>query len=482
MVQKEAKRSLRELSPLDVYKLLPKITPPCAECGEKNCLAFAVKVVNREVALEICTPLLKEKYKNEYADLRELLAPPIREVTVGVEPHSIKIGGKLVMYRHEFTYHNPAPIAIDVSDHMSEEEILERVKLVESFRYNYIGRILSLDMIAIRSTSNDPARFKTVVTKIAEATNLPLILCSLNPEVMQAALETVYSRRPLIYAATKENWREMCELAAMYNCPLVIFASHDIGLLRSLANTVMKYGIENIALDPGTSAEKGLSQTIANFTMIRRNACKGGDNLLGFPLIGVPMTAWLEKETPPEVLQWRESCLASLLMTRYADLLIMHSMQGWALLPNVVWRFNLYSDPSKPVAVDSGLKLFGEPDEKSPVMFTTNYALTYFTVESDIKSSDIDCYLIVVDTEGLSVESSVAGRILTAQVVADALRNSAVESKVQHKHLVIPGLAARLSGEIEEITGWQVLVGPKDSSGIPQFLQKNWPPKKAESG
>lgn len=477
MTEREIKKGIRELSPLDIYKLLPKITPPCGECGEKNCMAFATKVINREVAIEECSPLLEEKYKGDYEKLKKLLAPAVKEVTIGTGDNSIKIGGKLVMYRHEFTYHNPTPIAIDVTDEMPENEVMERVKMVEGFKYNYIGRTLNLDMIAIRSTSNDPVKFKSTVEKVAETTRLPLILCSLNPDVMEVALGSVYERRPLIYAATKDNWRKMAELALAYNCPLTLFAPNDLSLLRSLANTLIKYGVKDLMLDPGTFCEDGLSETINNFTMIRRNACKGGDTLLGFPILGAPITVWLEKDVPKELLQWREAYIASMLISRYCDILIMHSTEGWVLLPNTIWRFNLYTDPSKPVSVEAGLKIFGKPDETSPVMFTTNYALTYFTVESDIKSSGVDCYLIVVDTGGISVESSVAGRILTAETAADALKKSGVEEKVKHRYLIIPGLAARLSGEIEETTGWHILVGPRDSSGIPAFLKDNWPPK-----
>jgi acetyl-CoA decarbonylase/synthase complex subunit gamma len=155
----------------------------------------------------------------------------------------------------------------------------------------------------------------------------------------------------------------------------------------------------------------------------------------------------------------------------------MHSIDGWVQLPNLIWRFNIYTDPRKPVAVDAGLKILGKPDENSPVMLTTNYALTYYTVESDIKAASVDCYLIVVDTEGVSVESGVAGRILTAETAADALKESGIEQKIKYKHLIIPGLASRLSGEIEDLTGWRVLVGPRDSSGIARFLKEKWPPK-----
>jgi len=435
--EREIRRGVRELSPLDVYKILPRTN--CGECGEKNCMAFAAKVVNREVAIEECPPLLEEKYKDEYAKLKDLLAPAVKEVTIGIGESSVKIGGKLVMYRHEFTYHNPTPIAIDVTDEMPESEVLERVKMVEGFRYNYIGRTVNLDMIAVRSTSNDPIKFKSTVKKVAEATMSPLILCSLNPEVMEAALGSIYERRPLIYAATSNNWRRMAELALMYNCPLTIFAPNDLSLLRSLANTLDEYGVEDLVLDPGTFTEDGLSETISNFTMIRRNTCKGGDRLLGFPILGAPITVWLKKDARKELLQWREAYIASMLMSRYADALIMHSIEGWVLLPNVVWRFNLYTDPRKPVSVESGLKIFGKPEENSPVMLTTNYALTYFTVESDIKSSNVDCYLIVVDTGGISVESSIAGRILTAETAADALKKSGVDERVKHRYLIIPG-------------------------------------------
>jgi acetyl-CoA decarbonylase/synthase complex subunit gamma len=166
-----------------------------------------------------------------------------------------------------------------------------------------------------------------------------------------------------------------------------------------------------------------------------------------------------------------------MLISRYADLLIMHSLDGWVQLPNLIWRFNIYTDPRKPVSVESGLKTFGTPDENSPVMLTTNYALTYFTVEADIKSSNADCYLIVVDTGGISVESSIAGRLLTADKAAETIKESGIEQKVKHRYLIMPGMAARLSGETEDLTGWRVLVGPRDSSGIAGFLKDNWPPK-----
>ena len=469
----KAKPSVKELSPIDVYKLLPRTN--CKECGEDNCMAFAAKVVNREVSIDKCAPLLKKENEKAYKQLQDMLKPPVREVIVGVGEKAVKIGGKLVMYRHEFAYFNPTATAIDVTDEMPENEILNRVKKTENFSFDYIGQSLKLNMIAVRSTSNDADKFKAAVKKVADNTNLPVILCSLNPSVVEAGLMAAPKARPLLYAATEDNWKEMAELALMYNCPLTASAPNNPKLLKSLVKTLQNYGVQDLVLDPGTFSGEGLADTLNNFTMIRRAACKRGDELCGFPLMGVPMVTWMNKEqVPEESAKWQEAYTAAMLITRFADVMIVHNTDGWALLPLVTLRQNIYTDPRKPVAVDPGLKTYGTPDEKSPVLFTTNFALTYYTVASDIENAKLNGYLLVVDTEGIAVDSAVAGRKLTAEKVAEAIKASGVESKVKHRRLIIPGKAARLSGEIEELSGWQVLVGPRDSSEIPKFLQEKW--------
>ncbi len=472
MTERDVKKaSIKEISPLDVYKLLPRTN--CKECGEENCMAFATRVVNRELSLESCTPLLdEEKYKKNYQKLWDMLKPLVRRIVIGSGENAVSIGGEFVMYRHEFTYYNPTAIAIDVSDEMTIEEISERVKQIQDFEFNYIGQNLKLDLVAIRSTSQEAEKFSKAVEEVIKKTNLPMMLCSYNPDVIKAGLEASKGKRPLIYAATKENWLKMAELASTYDVPLVVSAPNDLNLLRSLSNTLLKYGIEDLVLDPGTFFDDGLAETIDNLTMLRRASCKTYDEILGFPLMGTPMVAWLDDKKPIEDIKWNEAYLASMLITRFSDVIVMHSLDGWVLLPTVILRENLYTDPRKPVAVEAGLKTLGKPDGNSPVLFTTNFALTYYTVATDIEK--IDSYLIVIDTEGNSVESSVAGRKLTADKVGEAIKETEIENLVKHKKLIIPGRAARLSGEIEEVTGWDVLVGPLDSSGIAKFLNEKW--------
>ena len=472
MTEREVRKiSIREISPLDVYRLLPQTN--CKVCDEENCMAFATKVVNRELALEKCTPLIiEEKYEKNHQTLWEMLKPPVKAVTIGESENGVTIGGEFVMYRHEFTYYNQTAIAIDVSDDMSKEDISKRVRQTQDFIYRYIGRDLRLDLIAIRSTSDQPEKFASAIEEVVRNVKLPLILCSINPKVMKAGLQACKGKKPLIYAATSNNWLEMADLALTYDSPLVVSAPNDLKLLRSLTKTLLKYGVEELVIDPGTFLDDELDHTINNLTMLRRLSCRMGDELLGFPLMGAPIVAWMDDKKSKDDIMWKEAYLASMLVTRYIDIIVMHSLEGWVLLQLIILRDNLYTDPRKPVAVKAGLRTFGKPDENSPVLLTSNFALTYYTVASDIEK--IDCYLIVIDSEGNSVESAVAGRKLTANKVGEAIKAVGIEESVKHKKLIIPGRAARISGEIEEASGWDVIVGPLDSSGIPTFLHEKW--------
>ena len=465
----------KELSPIEVYQLLPGTN--CKECGETNCMAFAAKLVNREATLNECTPLLEPKYKEAFEKLWALLKPAIRAVEVGTGERKVTLGGEYVLHRHEFTYFNPTAIAIDVSDEMPEEEFEARIKSATEFKYDYIGMTLTLDMLAVRSTSNDPEVFASAVKKATGLTDLPIILCVTIPAVMESGLSVVGESKPLIYAATKDNWKEMADLALMYRCPLVVSAPFDLDSLSSLARTLWEYGVEDLVLDPGTRIEDGISSTLDNFTMLRWNAINLEEEYIGFPLLGTPITAWAEKAEDPMINEWNEVVASSTLVTRFADALVIHGVSGWSLLPLVILRQNLYTDPRKPVSVEAEVIPFGEPDENSPMLLTTNFALTYYTVASDIESAKVDCYLMVVDSEGISVESAVAGRKMTADTVAEALEEFKVADLVKHRHLIIPGRAARLSGEIQEVSGWNVIVGPMDSSGIAGYIDEKWPPK-----
>ncbi|MEM1994941.1 MAG: acetyl-CoA decarbonylase/synthase complex subunit gamma [Nitrososphaerales archaeon] len=464
---------------LDVYKYLPQTN--CGECGEVNCMSFASKLLERRYKPSDCPPLVKEsKYKDKMAALTKLVAPPVRAVVIGKGKNAVTIGGKEVMYRHELTLHNPTAIAVDVSDLDPPELIEERCKKIEGFKVIRIGDELKLNLVAVRAASADPSRFEKAVEIAAKSCSYPMVLCSFDPTILAAALRKpeVADSRPLLYAATKDNWREMVVLARKYNCPIVAFEPGGLDELKSLALTIKANGVEDIVLDPGTYTDgAGLRDTLNKFVMIRRAAIKAGDEGLGYPILGVPAITWLDGGEDP-VKSYEEAYLAAVMMARSADILILHTLQPYALLALTTLRQNLYSDPRKPVAVEPGLRTFGRPSEDSPVLVTTNFALTYYTVANDIESQGNNCYLLVANTGGLAVECSVAGGQFNASVVKNLIDETKIETKVKHRILIIPQLAARLKGDIEDTTQWEVIVGPRDSSQIRDFLNKNWPPQK----
>ncbi|MEM4514341.1 MAG: acetyl-CoA decarbonylase/synthase complex subunit gamma [Ignisphaera sp.] len=467
-------------TPIEVYNLLPKTN--CGKCGEPNCMAFAVKLVNFEASLEQCTPLIEEKsYTDNYVKLKQLLSPPVREVTIRSPKSVVKVGGEYVLFRHELRYMNPTAIAIDVDDSMDKDSILQRVEKIQKFEYEYVGRKLRLDLVAVRSTSNDVKQFAKTVQLISENSNLPLILCSANPKIIEAGLNVLPTEhRPLIYAATKDNWREMADLAKRFETPLAVSSPGDLDTLASLVKTIGEgLGVNDLVLDPGTlTGSQGLAYTVKAFTWLRYKAVYDLWKYAGYPLLGTPISVWTLLEGDVMDKMWWEAITATLLMTRYADLLIMHSLEGWVLLPQVLWRFQLYTDPRKPVAVPAGVREIGKPNEISPVLVTSNYALTYSIVLSDAEKSKVNAWLVVIDTEGLAVDVAVAAKKFIGDKIAEVIRSSELDKKVKHKVLIIPGKAARVSGDVEDSTGWKVLVGPMDSSEISKFLEKTWTEEK----
>ncbi len=290
----------------------------------------------------------REENKKPFTQMARLKAT-VKEVTVGEGKKRVKIGGQNVLDDDGIPTPNPTAIAIDISDDMSDDEIQTRTKRIAEFSFDFQNRKLKLHMIAIRSSSNDPQKFGATVRKVTENASLPLILCSLQPKVLKAGLEAAGKERPLLYAATKENWSEIVELAKTHDCPLTVSAPGDLATLKSLTKTLLKNGVQELVLDPGTFPGAGLNVTLNNFAKIRKAVDEKSEEIFGFPLLGVPMMAWIGRsEILSEIAAWQEACLAAAFLVGYADVLILHSLLGWSLLPITVLNDEIHTTPKGP--------------------------------------------------------------------------------------------------------------------------------------
>lgn len=142
-----------------------------------------------------------------------------------------------------------------------------------------------------------------------------------------------------------------------------------------------------------------------------------------------------------------------------------------SLLTLFSWRDNIYTDPQKPIAVQPGVYAIGDVTPDSPVYITTNFSLTFYTVQTEIEATKLPSYLIAFDTEGLSVLTAWAGGKFIGENIGPWLKDSDLNQKVSHKKLIIPGGVAAIKGKIEELSGWEVIVGPREANGIGTFAK-----------
>jgi acetyl-CoA decarbonylase/synthase complex subunit gamma len=439
------------MTAIEIYKLLPKTN--CGKCGVPTCLAFAMKLANKQAELSAC-PDVSEDVKTQ---LEESSAPPIRLITVGAGDNAIEMGNETELFRHEKTFYHPTAYSLIVEDTLSPEELEAKIKEASELEFERVGQILKMGMLSVKASSGDPAKFAEVVKTITGKTSLPLILISDKPEVMEEGLKIASSGKPLIHAATKDNWQAMTELAKKYECPVVAFEDQGLDELAELTQNIKKAGVEDIMLDFG---KKSTGETMRLLTIIRRLSAKKNFRPLGYPVI-------LSLEGDSE----KEALAAAIFTMKYSAALMLNDISKWKMFPLFTLRQNIYTDPQIPIQVKSELYEINNPDENSPLLFTTNFSLTYFTVAGDIENSKIPSYLQVIDTEGLSVMTAFAAGKLTADMVVEALDKSGAKDKIKHNNIIIPGMVARMSAKLKEKSGREVLVGPRESSGLPKYLK-----------
>jgi len=444
------------LTGIQIYKLLPKTN--CGECGVPTCLAFAMNLAAGKAELVAC-PYISDEAKAELADAS---APPIRKVVIGTGERKLVIGGETVLFRHEKTFVNSPGIAVLVTDEMGDEQVDGRLQRLKTLEYERVGLTLRADLVAVKSLSGDGTKFEALATRVKNGTDTGIILMAEAPGVMEAGLKTCADRKPLIYAATKENVDAMSSLSKEHGCPLAVKGS-GLDEVSELTTKLSEDGLNDLVIDSGSREVK---KAFEDQVFIRRGALLKKYKPFGFPTMALPceMSDDLMKET----------LIASIFVAKYGGIVVLSDLQGHNLFPLLLARMNIYTDPQRPMATSAGIYEIGGPDENSPVLVTSNFSLTYFIVSGEIETSRVPAWLIVVDTEGLSVLTAWAAGKFVGDVVGAAIKKCGIMDKVSHKKVVIPGYAAAISGDLEEELGdWEVLVGPRESAHIPAYL-KEW--------
>ena len=442
------------LTGLEIFKLLPKTN--CKKCGRATCLAFAMQLAQKKAELKDC-PDVSEEAKSV---LGAASAPPIKLVTIGSGEKQVSIGEENVLFRHEEKFYNPTGVAVTLSDDLDDEAFNERLKKINALKFTRVGTEIEIDLIALLNNSGDASKFAERAKNVSDNTHLSIILESKSADNMKAAVETCSDKKPLIYGANAENWEAMATIAKEKNCPMTISAP-TLEELADLTEKIKGVGVTEIVLNQVSENTKEILQGL---TKIRRAALKKAFRQLGFPTL-----TYMPNGNPAQ-----EIASASVFMSKYAGIVVVDSCEPWQIMPLLTVRQNIFTDPQKPVQVEPKLYEVGQANEDSPVLFTTNFSLTYYTVEGEVEASRTPAYILAVGTEGTSVLTAYSGDKLNEDVISKAMSDSKIEEKVKHKKLIIPGLVAVLSAKIQEKTKWEVLVGPKEASGLPTYLKTTW--------
>ncbi len=465
------------LTGIQIFKYLPKTN--CGDCKFPTCLAFAMRLAAAQVRLDAC-PHVSEETKKV---LTEVSAPPIRLVKLGAGDRVIELGDETVLFRHEKKFNHPSALALAIADDLSDSEIEQKAQEVNNSTIERVGQKLSVDLICIQDKSGDAGRFAQVAKKIAQLSSAGLILQSLKPEIMKAGLTETAAKRPLIYAATQENQSQMTALAKEYKTPLAVYSDQGLEALSALADAITAAGVEDLVLDSGA---RGAGRMLSDLTQIRRAAIKKKFKSLGYPTIVFPGEgapdfkrqdaasiggSLIDDSLIDDSLM--EAARAGIGITKYASLIVLNNINKEILLPLYTVRQNIFTDPQQPMQVTENLYKVGEPTEDSPLLITTNFSLTYFIVLGEIENSKVPSWLLVADSEGLSVLTAWAADKFNAPKIAKLMKKQNIEERIKHRKLIIPGYVSVLSGEIEEeLPGWKVLVGPREAANIPKYLRE----------
>ncbi len=439
------------LSGLEIYKLLPKTN--CKECGFPTCLAFAMQIAAKKVSLDKC-PHVSAEAKNKLAAASR---PPINLVTIGAGEKKLEVGNETVMFRHEETFHHYCGLGFLIEDNVGTDKIKNKAAEINKLSFERVGQIIEANLIAIKGSSKNKDTFVSAVKDVTANTKLNIILMSEDPAAIEAALAVCKDKKPLIYAATKANIDAMAKLSKDNAVPLAVKAD-SLEELSELTTKLASLGLNDLVIDSGT---KPMQKKLEDLTIMRKMALKKAYRPFGYPSICV-----VGSGDP-----FLEVAEAATYITKYAGIVIMKAIENYKALSLLTVRQNIYTDPQKPLQVEPKIYEVGKVSDKSPVLVTTNFSLTYYTVESEVESAKIPSFIISVDSEGMSVLTAWAAEKFTAEKIASILKDSGIASKVAHKDVVIPGYVAVLSAKLKDKSGWNVTVGPREASGIPSFLK-----------
>ncbi len=463
------------LTGLDVFKLLPKTN--CGDCRIPTCLGFAMQVASGKASYTLC-PHLSQEAKDRLAAASE---PPVRRVNLGSAGTGVVTGGETVLFRHEKRFVNQPPVFVDIpsagpagqigKDEAGRQEgpvtpVEVQVARVASLRFERVGQAYTTEGVVLHPVTTGEVEEGLIIAgchgliPFFEVPDLATLL-PLQCELGKAGA--------LVGPVTSDRQFEAAAMLDKAGCAVTLRAG-DLDAMSALVEAAQRKGQSRLLLEFDCQS---YADTLLCLVQARRLALRKAYRPFGYPALvrvgnsrGAPGT-----QGAPGA---HDVLLAASLIGHYAGALVVPALPPEDMLALLTWRHDLYSDPERPVQVESQIYRAGDPGRAAPLYITTNFSLTYYSVENEVQASRIPAYILPVDTGGTSVLTAWAAGKFGAEHVAQAIERTGAAGILDAKVAVIPGYVPTMAPKLQELTGWKVLIGPQEASGIPAFARKRF--------
>lgn len=447
------------LTGLQIFKMLPggkkEAEANCKKCGFPTCMAFAMKLAKGDISVDEC-PYISISLKNL---LDQEKRPAQFEYAFGTPKEQHKIGGETVIFRHEKTFHNPPVMAVNLKS--SDDEFKQKLKKIQNYGIERVGEEFKIQAVNLIDDSDD---FIEKVKIIANK-NLAMILSSSSSKKISDALKVTGLNKPIVNLTSK-SITGIVKIQQKFDV-IVVINGKNFDELKQKSQEFRKLGGKKAILMLNSSLSKPF-EFVRDMTKIRQLAMRDKDENFAYPIM-TQIKFSFDK--------YYDALIAAIALSKYSNILVLPEMDEAILTALFTLSQGLYTDPQKPLQVEPKLYIVGEPNDKAPVFVTTNFALSYFAVATEIEGLDKGAYLVITDSDGMSVLTAWSASKLTGEIIAKAIKTCGIEKKVSHRDLIIPGFVDVLEEEIKiELPDWNVVIGPNEAADLLKFI-KNYEEK-----
>ncbi len=246
-----------------------------------------------------------------------------------------------------------------------------------------------------------------------------------------------------------------------FKVDLIILKNYNSESIQSTVPTIAQEEFEKLPIT--NIVDSNFQKTKETLITTRQKAILEKDEKFSSP-----MCVWLPKNQNLV----KVCAKASYYICKYANMIVFEDFDESLFSTIVRLRQNIYTDPQKPLQVESDLYKFNSPDENSIIFLTTNFALTFFAVANELESLNIPSYLVVIPADGMSVLTAWSAEKFTANIVSKTLEKLNIREQIKTRRIIIPGLLAHTKDELAEtIPDFDFVVGTIEASAIREFVK-----------